>query len=72
MIYALIVVWFIHGVPPKMEGIVVAIFEKSEHCCEALKAMQPRFALQSIAYCVKGDRDRPQETSTIIDCGEEP
>ena len=70
MIYALVVMWFIHGVPPKTEGVVVAIFERPEACCEALDLMDERYAFQSIAYCVKAYRERPEETSSMLECGE--
>ena len=70
MIYALIVIWFIHGVPPKVDGVMVGVFDRPEYCCQALDNIERRTSVRSIAFCAKKDQMAPDETAVVFDCGE--
>ena len=52
--YALVILTFIHGSPPKFEGFVASVFQDRELCCKSLDLFargQQRY--RSLAMCVQ-------------------
>ena len=65
--YALVVLWFQTGVPPKMDGVVVGVFDTQEDCCEAVGLLEERRIHSSIEICVQFSKE-DRKPITEVSC----
>ena len=63
--FALVVLWFVHGVPPSMTGVIVGVFDHKEDCCEAVSLLEERRIYKSIEICVEFTREDRRPVSEV-------
>lgn len=67
MTYVLIILYFIHGSPPKLDGTVVAIYNDANSCCVALEKLSDGIKRNTVQFCAATDRDA-RGSGVIVKC----
>ena len=65
IVFAMVLLFFTHGTPPTMEGIVVGMFDKGSLCCHGLDIIDKRHKYKSLAFCIRVDRE---ESAVLLSC----